>query len=63
MKEAFNEVNEFFEKNAWMNEIYQFCKAWGGHSLQEWEGAQAFTIEVSYFLWVIRYVLVLQGSG
>lgn len=46
MSEAIKEVEEYCEKNAWLNEIYQFCKSWGEDSLQEWKGTAAFTIEV-----------------
>ena len=43
---AMEEVDEFCGKNAWLNEIYQFCKTWEDHSAEEWKGVAAFTIEV-----------------
>ena len=46
MQEALAEVEEFCEKNSWINEIYAFCMEWNDESVLAWRGKAAFTIEV-----------------
>ena len=50
MKEATTEISDYCQKNEWLNEIHMFVKSWNETSVQEWKGAAAFTIEVSYQL-------------
>ncbi len=47
MQEALTEVEEFCEKNSWINEIYAFCMEWNEESVLAWRGKAAFSIEVS----------------
>ena len=49
MNEAMLEIDEYCEKNEWLNEIHVFCKEWTDASVKQWEGAAAFAIEVSIF--------------
>ena len=46
MEEALIEIDEFCEKNSWLNEIYKFCCDWNEDSVLEWRGKAAFSIEV-----------------
>ena len=47
MQDAISEIDEFCEKNSWLNEIYHFCCDWNEDSVLEWKGKAAFSIEVS----------------
>ena len=53
MKEALSEIDEFCEKNSWLNEIYTFCCDWNEDSALEWRGKAAFLIEVIMILYQI----------
>ena len=46
LQDALAEVGEYCLKNAWLNEIYQFCQEWSDESLGEFKGKAAYTIEV-----------------
>lgn len=47
MNEAIAEIDEYCERNAWMNEIYVFCNGWSEASAEEWRGSSGFLLEVS----------------
>ena len=49
LREALAEIDEYCEKNAWLNEIHVFCKNWKEDTVKQWHGAAAFTIEVDKF--------------
>ncbi|KAI0211602.1 hypothetical protein LSAT2_003574 [Lamellibrachia satsuma] len=45
MEAAINEVEDYCENNAWLNEINTYCNNWTEESVTQLEGAAAFTIE------------------
>lgn len=59
LMEALDETEEYCNKNAWLNEIYKFCKNWNTESVYQWQGAAAFTIEVNITCSSVNKQLVL----
>ena len=46
MDAAIEEVEDYCETSAWLNEINEYCNNWTEESVMQLEGAAAFTIEV-----------------
>ena len=53
LQEALREIEEYCEKNSWLNEIHVFCKNWKEDAVKQWHGVAAFAIEV-YYIYLLK---------
>lgn len=49
------EIDDYCERNAWLNEIHLFCVSWDEDSVLEFDGASGFAIEVSSSANLVKY--------
>ena len=48
MQEAITEVEEYCQHSNWLNEIFKFCNSWNENSVEQWNGASGFLLEVHF---------------